>query len=105
MTEQHRVPTVPKASAGLIGSGVFFTVVGFTNPLAGVVAAATVTSSSSYLSSGTSPVTAAMWVGYACVLLGASLLSAGAYRLAAHADRAAGVLFPAAPSASGDDDA
>ncbi len=93
-TNTPMAPTKPRASAGLLAWGIGLVLIGGPLIVAASVQAITWTPDS-YLSE-TSPAVPLAWAGAVVSLLGIGLLIAGVYRLAQHADRAAGVLYPAA---------
>lgn len=93
-------PTKPRASAAYLAWGLGLVLIGGPLIIAASVQAITWTSGSYY--GGTSPAVGLGWAGALVSLLGIGLLITGVYRLAQHADRAAGVLHPVGHGTGGD---
>lgn len=89
-------PTTPRASALVLACGAFLCIVAPALLGASWYSHVTTVPAGPESTGGNS--VALAWIGWVLLLVGAMLLALGTYRLAAHADRAAGVLV-AAPNA------
>lgn len=90
MTEQ-RVPTVAKPASAYLSSGVAVTIVGFVVLLASAYFG--VTAPPTDFEAG--PSVALAWAGWIALAGGVALLWVGVLRLVQHADRKAGITYPA----------
>ncbi len=92
------IPTKPRAAAPFIAFGVGLSLAGVPLLLASAYAEITASSTRAIDEHPGMPFAVVGWV---CVALGIAFAVVGAYRLAQHADRAAGVLYPAGGHESG----
>ena len=91
MSEPTRVPTIAKPASAYLSSGVAVTVLAF-----GVLLAAGyfgITSPASEFDAG--PSVPLAWAGWVLLAAGVTFLWVGVMRLVQHADRDAGVTYPA----------
>lgn len=95
MSQSRSVPTPAKSSAVFLAWGVILTLAAFALLLAsGYFGILDPPSPGAYGVASTTSVVLA-WFGWGALVVGLGVLSTGVLRLAQHADRAAGITYPA----------